>query len=397
MTEGNRAPAFTAAEYEHRAQRLQRALAERDVDGILVIDPANINWLTGYESRSYYTPQAVLLTTADATVTWFGRDIDVPCATWTTHLPAECLLGYGDEYVTDPSVNGFDFIARETARRITGGKLAVELDASTFTPRGHRSLVDGLPGHAVGDGTGVVNRLRAVKSEAELTCMRQAGQIAMRAMERATEMIRPGVRECDAMAEVYRTLIAGLPDAGGDVPITPNIGTGRQTDSPHLTWSDSPFQDGDPVVLELAGCRHRYHAGLSRSYYLGEPPARLTGNANVVTDGYLAALDQLRPGRACSDVAAAWTKATADRGVKKDSRIGYTIGIGYPTASWSERAASLFSNDSTVIEANMTFHVMLGVWTPGEGGYIFSETVLVTDGDPEPLTTAPRELLALPR
>lgn len=396
MTDGNRKPAFSAAEYGERARRLQQTLVERDVDGILVVDPANINWLTGYESRSYYTPQAVLLTAADAEATWFGRDIDVSCATWTTHLPPERIVGYPDGYVTDPSVNAFDFVAAETARRVAGGRLAVEIDAATFTPRGHRSLVDGLPDVTLSDGTGLVNRLRAVKSAAELTYMREAGRIAMRAMERAAEVIRPGVRECDAMADVYATLVAGLPDAGGDIPITPNIATGRQTDSPHLTWSDAPFKSDTPVNLELAGCRHRYHAALSRSYYLGRPPASLTDVANVVTDGYLAALDELRPGRRCSDVATAWTKATADRGVTKDSRIGYTIGIGYPSGSWSERAASLFPNDSTAIEPDMTFHVMLGVWTPNEGGYVFSETVLVTEREPELLTTARRELLPLP-
>lgn len=395
MKDGNRAPAFSAAEYQERAQRLARALAEHDLDGILVVDPANINWLTGYESRSYYTPQAVLFTSADAQPLWLGRDIDVPCATWTTHLPQERIVGYSDEYVTDPAVNGFDFIGERVAKAVpANGRLAVETDAATFTPRGHRSLVDKLGHVTLTDDDHLVNRLRAVKSAAELTYMHQAGQIANRAMERAAQLIRPGVRECDAMAEVYATMLAGLPNGGGDVPITPNIATGRQTDSPHLTWSDQPFRPDTPVNLELAGCRHRYHAGLSRSYFLGQPPRELTNTAKVVTEGYLAAFDELRPGRECSDVAAAWQRTTKGRGVVKDSRIGYTIGIGYPSGSWSERAASLFPNDHTPIEPDMTFHVMLGVWWPN-GGYVFSETVLVTHDQPEVLTTAPRELLPL--
>ncbi|WP_051581580.1 M24 family metallopeptidase [Pseudonocardia acaciae] len=396
MNDGSRKPAFSVAEYRDRADRLRRRLAERDVDALLVIDPANINWLTGYESRSYYTPQAVLVTTEDPEPVWFGRDIDVPCATWTTHLPPDRIIGYPDTYVTDPGVHAFDFVAELiTARLPARGRLAVETDALSFTPRGYRGLTDHLPSATVTDGTGIVNRLRAVKSDAELTYMRQAGQIAMRAMERATEVIRPGVRECDAMAEIYHALLTGLPEFGGDIPITPNIATGRQTDSPHLTWSDAPFAADTPVNLELAGCRHRYHSALSRGYVLGRPSPELVDTASVVLDGYLAAFDELRPGRECRDVAEAWTKATQGRGVTKDSRIGYTIGIGYPSGSWSERAASLFPNDRTPIEANMTFHVMLGVWTPNTGGYVFSETVLVTDDRPEPLTTAARELARL--
>lgn len=396
MNDGSRKPAFSVAEYRDRARRLHRDLVERDVDALLVIDPANINWLTGYESRSYYTPQAVLATTADPEPIWIGRDIDVPCATWTTHLPPERIIGYPDTYVTDPDVSGFDFVAeRITAHVPARGRLAVETDALSFTPRGYQSLIEHLPPMTVTGGSGIVNRLRAVKSDAELTYMRQAGQIAMSAMARAREVIRPGVRECDAMAEIYHALINGHPEFGGDIPITPNIATGRQTDSPHLTWSDAPFSRDTPVNLELAGCRHRYHSALSRSYVLGRPSRQLVDTASVVLDGYLAAFDELRPGRECRDVANAWTKATQSRGVTKDSRIGYTIGIGYPSGSWSERAASLFPNDSTPIEANMTFHVMLGVWTPHTGGYVFSETVLVTDDQPELLTTAARELAQL--
>src|SRR5690606_5839047 len=126
--------------------------------------------------------------------------------------------------------------------------------------------------------------------------------LAAEAMQTATELIRPGVRESDVMAEVYRKLIQGTDEFGGDSPIWPNIGSGLQTDSPHLTWSDKPFAADTPVNLELAGCRARYYTGISRSFYLGTAPQELHDIASAVDDGFEAALEVLRPGATCAEV-----------------------------------------------------------------------------------------------
>lgn len=54
---GNRAPAFDAAEYRSRQDRTKQAMVSRGLDALLVVEPANVNWLTGYEARSFYTPK----------------------------------------------------------------------------------------------------------------------------------------------------------------------------------------------------------------------------------------------------------------------------------------------------------------------------------------------------
>jgi ectoine hydrolase len=77
-------------------------------------------------------------------------------------------------------------------------------------------------------------------------------------------------------------------------------------------------------------------------------------------------------------------------GLQKDSRIGYSIGIGYPP-DWGERTVSLRPGETTELVPGMAFHVILGIWND-DWGYELSEPVVVTDAGAERLTGLPQEL-----
>ena len=99
--------------------------------------------------------------------------------------------------------------------------------------------------------------------------------------------------------------------------------------------------------------------------------------AAVTAEGLHAALDAARPGAACEEVEAAWRRVITRAGYEKRSRIGYSIGLNYPP-DWGEQSASLRAGDRTVLEPNMCFHLMLGMWMEG-WGFELSETFRVTE------------------
>jgi ectoine hydrolase len=167
---------------------------------------------------------------------------------------------------------------------------------------------------------------------------------------------------------------------------------GAKTSAPHLSWTDAPYQPDTATNIELGGSRHQYHAGLSRTVYLGTPPDRLRRIATTTHQGYEAALATVRPGATCHDIAMAWNRVIAPAGYEKESRIGYSIGLGYPPAAWIEQTASLAEGDETVLVENMTFHFIIGMWMD-DWGYVFSETVAVTADGGESLARFPRELI----
>jgi ectoine hydrolase len=276
-------------------------------------------------------------------------------------------------------------------RGVATGTIAIELESNFYTVRSHEALVAGLPDATVVDAADLVNWVRSVKSDAELDKMRTAGRIVERVMTTALETIEPGVRQCDVVAKIYATQIRGLEDAGGDyTAIPPMLPTGPGTGVPHLMWSDAPFNSGEATVLELAGCYQRYHSPLARTVFLGEPPKLLSETADIVGEGMDAALDAVRPGLRCEDVEAAWREVITRHGLSKAGRIGYSIGVNYPP-DWGERTMSLRPGDTTVLEPNMTFHMILGMWMEG-WGYELSESFVVTTQGAECLSAVPRGL-----
>ena len=75
----------------------------------------------------------------------------------------------------------------------------------------------------------------------------------------------------------------------------------------------------------------------------------------------------------------------------KDNRTGYSIGLSYPP-DWGERTMSLRAGDRTVLEANMTFHFMTGLWLE-RWGLEITESIVITERGCECLADVPRRML----
>lgn len=383
--------AFERSEYERRLSRTRAAMTAQGLDLLLVTVPENINYLCGYAGWSFYTSQALLvgLNTEDPLLVI--RDMDVGCARFTAYLAQSAVIGYPEKFIGGDA-HPMDYIAH-TIRERFGDSLRIGFEpAGCFFPiAAFERLRAGLPRAALVDSAKIVDWLRTVKSPAEVEVIRAAARIASRGIETAMEGIRPGARECDVAADIYATLIRGDEHSGGSVPASFTLVSGPRTIAPHIPWTDHRFERDQCANLELGGSRHQYHAGLSRSFYLGAAPASLVKLSTTVVEGMNSALDAVQPGRRCEDVEAAWRRVISAAGYEKKSRIGYSIGLGFqPT--WIDYTASLQAGDRTVLEPNMTFHMICGMWK-GADNVVLSETFRVTPSGHEVLTSAPRKLL----
>ena len=383
--------AVDAAEYADRLRRVRDKMRERSLAALVVSDPANLFYLTGYDAWSFYTPQCLVIP-AETEPHLFARAQDAAGATFTCNLPAEQIHGYPEELVHRPDVHPFDWIAGAARDLVPAGELVgVEGDAHFFSPRGYFALANGLPGNRLVDSAELVNWVRLVKSPSEVGRLRIAGAIAERAMRIACEQLRPGRRQCDLVAEILAAQAIGVPGHGGEYPaLVPLLPTGDASGTPHLTWSDRPFRIGEATTIELAGVFGRYHAPLARTVMLGDPPQRLIDTAHVVAEAMESTLDAIRPGVTGGVVHEAFDRVIRSHGLRKDSRIGYSIGIGYPP-DWGERTVSLRREEATELAAGMAFHIILGMWMDG-WGYELSEPIVVTATGVERLTDLPHEL-----
>lgn len=383
---------FDRMEYAQRIAKTRAAMAARGVDLLIVTDPSNMAWLTGYDGWSFYVHQCVLLPMEGEPI-WYGRGMDANGAKCTVFMTHDHIVGYPDHYVQSTERHPMEYLSRIVDERGWGGhSLGVEMDNYYFTAACYATLRRHLPNARFVDATSLVNWQRAVKSPREIEFIRRAARIVEAMHARILELVEPGMPKNQVVAEIYRTGMRGVEGHGGDYPaIVPMLPSGAEASAPHLTWDDRPFRKDQGTFFELAGCYRRYHCPLSRTVYLGKPPQMFRDTEGAVVEGIAAALEAARPGATCEDVEAAWRRTIARYGLGKESRVGYSIGLSYPP-DWGERTMSLRPGDRTVLQEGMCFHLIPAIWRE-DWGLEISESFLVTAQGAEPFCRVPRRLL----
>lgn len=379
---------FERAEFVARLAAVKKEMAKQGVDILLVSEPANQNYLTGYDAYSFYTPQVVMVALNRDEPIWIGRFMDRVSAVMTTYLADDNIRAYPDHYVASPILSAYDFIA-DITKEVGGEKarVGVEMGSFYYSARAHADLVRALPLADLVDADLLVNWIRMVMSPAEISIMRQAGSIADAMMQRAVDTIETGVRECDIAAAVYHQQMAG----GGVYACTPPfLCVGERAIAPHANWTDEPLPASTIVNLELFGSRHRYQVNLARSISVGKPATSYQKLSEIVVEALNAGLESVRSGRTCEEIENVFRRTLARYGYEKEARLGYPIGIGFPP-SLQYRTASLRKGDKTVLQPGMCFHMMSGLWLE-DVGITITQSFVVTENGHEPLTSIPRRL-----
>lgn len=382
---------FERVEFATRVSAVKKEMEKRGIDVLLLSEPANQNYLTGYDAGSFYITQMVVVSLDRDEPIWIGRGMDRISAVMTTYLADENIRSFPDSYVHS-SLSPYDYIAKVVSE-IAGAdaRVGVEMGGYYYSARAHSDLLKALPGATFIDADLLVNWIRLVKSPAEIKLMRQAGRIADAMMQRAIDFIEPGVRECDIAAEIYHQQMAGTPEFGGVYSCAPlYLCVGDRATAPHAAWTDKPLPASTTVNVELFGNRRRYQVNLARTVVVGTPSAAYRRLADVVVDGLNAGLEAVKPGNTPEDVHAAFSKSLERYGYEKEGRLGYSIGVGYPPAV-GEKTVSLRKGDKTTLQPGMCFHLMSGLWLENDGITI-TQSFAVTEKGYEALSQMPRKL-----
>jgi Xaa-Pro dipeptidase len=374
--------AFPRDELDRRVATLQERLGARGVDLYLTSGPENVFYLTGQQTPGYYTFQCLAVPAR-------GRPFHVLRALESMNARANTYLddisGYADD--ADPAAAVAEAVRRHG---FAGRRIAVDQNAWFFTVNLHQRLTAALG--PLLDGSGLVEPLRRVKSPRELAEISMAAVANDAGMRAGLAAVRAGASENDVAAAIMQASIA----AGGEyVGMEPFVTSGPRSGIPHTTWRRRRIEPGDVVILETAACHNRYHAALYRTVAVGRIPERARAMLDVCQEGLDAALGQLRPGRTCAQVHGA-VQAVIDRhgytaGYRK--RTGYSLGISF-APDWGEgNILSLYRGVDVPLEPGMVFHVPITLREYAQFTVAVSETVVVTAGAPETLSTIGRQLV----
>ena len=374
---------FSKDEYKQRLKKVQASMQEKGIELLISQDTNNMNYLTGYDAWSFYYAQCVIVHVNSDEPLCFVRAQDAGGAFIKTYLKKENIIIYDEKYIHVWPIHPYDrLVDLIKERKWDNLSIGVEMDSHYYTAYCHQKLLNGLPNAKIKDSERLVNWVRLVKSDAEIKLMNIASQITVLGIKTAFEVINPGVRQCDAVAKIYSTLISGTKNHGGDYSsIVPLLPTGKGTSASHLTWSDDEFAQGEASIIEISGVYKKYHCPMARTVLLGKPDQKKIDTMKKTREALEAGIDATKPGNTADDVAQAFWKVLDKYGIEKKSRTGYSIGIGYPP-DWGEHTLNIQKGDKTILEKNVCFH-MIAVMQFGDWGVESSESIRVTENGAE--------------
>ena len=383
---------FSKAEYKDRLKKVQKSMQDKGIELLISQDTANMNYLTGYDAWSFYYAQCVLVHVNAEEPICFVRAQDAGGAYIKTYLQNENIIKYDEKYIHTWPSHPYDYLVEIIKQKKWDKlKIGLEMDSHYFTAYCYEKIKSGLPNAKLKDSERLVNWVRLIKSNAEIKLMKSAAQISEKGMKTAIESINPGVRQCDAVAEIQKTLFNGTTEFGGEYSsIATLLPTGKGTSASHLTATQDKFVSGEATIIELSGTYKRYHAPMARTVLLGKPNQKKIDAMKATNEALEAGISVTKPGNTANDVAQKFWSVLDKYNIKKESRTGYSIGIGYPP-DWGEHTLNISKHDKTILQPNVTFH-MIAVMQFGDWGVEASEAIRVTENGSELFCNMSKEL-----
>ncbi|HKK35324.1 MAG TPA: Xaa-Pro peptidase family protein [Paracoccaceae bacterium] len=375
---------FSEAEFADRARRVRAAMADRDLDALLLFAPEAQYWLTGHDTFGWCFFQCLVVTTERMAL--LTRSADLRQARLTSNLSD--IRVWVDREGMDPTADLLDLLAEFG---LAGGRVGWETDTQGLTAWNGARVKARLEGWAeLVEASEIMPDLRLTKSAEEIAYVREAAEMADAAWWAGLEAIRPGAHEGDVLAAMQGEVFRRGGDYAGNEFV---VGGGEAALLCRYQSGRRPFGAEDQVTLEWAGTAKRYHAALMRTVPIGRarPAHRALFDAGV--EALLACEDAMKPGRPMGEVfdAHATTLDAAGFGAARLNACGYALGPSYPPV-WMERHM-FYEGAATMMGERMVFFLHMILMDDASGcAMCVGRTSLVGPGGAEPLSALPLEL-----
>lgn len=377
---------FSGDEFARRMDLLKHRMQEEKLDAMLLFAQESMYWLTGYDTFGFCFFQC-LVVTADGQMTLLTRSADLRQARHTSII--ERIAVWTDRTNADPAVDLRNLLADMD---LLGTRIGVEYDTHGLTGSNCRKLDEQLQSFAeLSDQSGLISRLRLIKSAEEIAHVRRAAELADAALDAALPLIRPGNSEAGILAAMQGAIFAG----GGDYPANEFIiGSGADALLCRYKAGRRTLDTNDQLTLEWAGTFAHYHAAMMRTVIIGKPTERHLELYEASRAALEAVRETLVAGKTFGDVFDAHTRVMDERNLTRHrlNACGYSLGARF-TPSWMEHQM-FHAGNPTVIEPGMTLFAHMIIMDSESGtAMTLGETYLTTNGAPEALSSKTLDLM----
>jgi Xaa-Pro aminopeptidase len=375
-------PSIFRPGWARRLQSLHDYCALHKLHGVVVSNPLNIRYLTGFQGSS-----GLLICSADsACLVTDGR--------YDAAVRGAIAAGEMAEMDVERVALRYDLTLVDVIKRRKFARVGFEAGHVTVATleswRRAATGTDAVETDWVATD-GVVEGLRIVKDAEEIALFRRAGPALAGVAGRLREWVRAGRTE----REVARDIDGGISRAGfSDVAFPTIVASGPNSAHPHARPGDRRLRDGDLVVLDFGGVLDGYCVDLTRMAGIGQVGSEAMALVTAVLSAQREAIAAVRPGRLGADVdkAARSVLEAAGLGPAFLHGTGHGLGLEVHEAPRVSRSAT---GSSDTLQPGMVCTIEPGAYVEGLGGVRMEDDVLVTASGCEVLTEAPRDLLVV--
>ncbi|WP_419193303.1 M24 family metallopeptidase [Kolteria novifilia] len=347
---------------------MARALKSKGADALLVSDPVNVAYLTGFRGDS----SELLVTKSRSLLLSDGR--------FTDQVAEECP--------------GLDAVIRGTGESMTKaitktlkklGCRAIGFERAYLTVARHEALKEALPSAEWVGLENMVEDLRQIKDREEIAQIREAIAFA----ERAFGILRASLRLSDTEKSLADDMEHYLRRSGATQCAFPSIiAAGRRAALPHAIPTDQPIGESEFVLIDWGAKGTFYHSDLTRVLVTRKISRKFAKIYETVQKAQSQAIDAIRPGVTAGDVDA------VARGVIEKAGHGsaFSHSLGHGIGMAVHEGPGLRRGSETVLEPGMVVTVEPGIYLNDWGGIRLEDDVLVTKDGHEVLTSVPKHL-----
>lgn len=231
------------------------------------------------------------------------------------------------------------------------------------------------------NGSGAIDRVRAVKDEEEQRLMRESSAVNDRCMAALVRWLHAGVTEAEAADHLRRLY---KEEGCEDVSFAPIVAFGPHGADPHHTVSDAVLTEGTVVLLDIGGKKDRYCSDMTRTYFFGDVPDKVREIHRIVCEACETAEALVRPGVPLAELDRAARTVIERPATARSSITDWGTLSARPTTRQEVSASS-----PLIAEPGMIFSIEPGIYLTGEFGVRIEDLVLVTETGAERLNHLP--------
>jgi Xaa-Pro dipeptidase len=366
--------------YQTRQMKLAAALGSADLDAVVLNPGPSLYYLSGLHFHLSERP-VVLIFSREGSMVIVLPELE---AGKVENLPFEVrAFPYGEDHAS------WREAFRRGAQAASLEGLRVGVEPRRLRVLELRLLEEAAPRAQFTAAEETLASLRMYKDEAEIAAMRQAVDIAQRALQATLPAIQTGMTERQLASELTLQLLRNGSDP--DLPFAPIVASGPNSANPHAAPSDRRLVSGDLLVLDWGASMKGYLSDLTRTISLGEPRPEHARIAQVVLEANAAARALAAPGVRAGEVDQAARAVIEEAGYRQyfTHRTGHGLGLE------GHEEPYIMASSSLALEAGMTFTIEPGIYLPGQGGVRIEDDFLITSSGGESLSDLPRDLIIL--